>query len=72
MTPLGQYYIRKAGVGGEPGHSGIGPIYSVPPFVQRGHCMAVFSAGYGGPCDPYCGAVPSRSDAKRCALAEIL
>ena len=35
MTPLGHYYVRQAG--GERGDSGIGPIYSVQPFVQRGH-----------------------------------
>jgi len=30
--------LRQAGGGGgERGDSGIGPIYSVPPFVQRGH-----------------------------------
>jgi len=50
--------------------TGIGLIYSVAPFIQRGHGMAVFSAGYGGLCDLYCGAVPSLSDAKRCAQAE--
>jgi len=39
MKPLGQYYIRHAGGGGggRGSDSGIGPIYSVPPFIQRGH-----------------------------------
>jgi hypothetical protein len=41
MTPLGQDYIRQAGGGDfrERGgrDDGIGPIYSIPPFVQRGH-----------------------------------
>jgi hypothetical protein len=41
MTPLGQYYIRQAGDGGFRGRggrdAGIGPIYSIPPFIQRGH-----------------------------------
>jgi len=32
---------------------------------------AVFSAIYGGPCDPYSGAVPSPSDAKRYAPADM-
>jgi len=40
MTPLGQYYIRQAGVGG--GGRGIGPVYSVSPFVQRGHGIDSF------------------------------
>ena len=42
MTPLGQYYIRQAGGGG--GH-GIGPVYSVSPFVQRGHGIGSFLRG---------------------------
>jgi hypothetical protein len=41
MTPLGQYYIRQAGGGGFRGRGardiGVGPIYSIPPFIQRGH-----------------------------------
>jgi len=46
MTPLGQYYIRQAGGGGGGGgDSGIGPIYSVPPFVQRGHGIGSFPRG---------------------------
>jgi len=43
MTPLGQYYIRQAWGGG--GGSGIGPIYSVPPFVQREHGIGSFLRG---------------------------
>jgi len=43
MTPLGQYYIRQAGGGG--GGHGIGPIYSIPPFVQRGHGIGSFLRG---------------------------
>jgi len=46
MTPLGQYYVRQAGGGGGGrGDSGIGPIYSVPPFVQRGHGIGSFLRG---------------------------
>ena len=45
MTPLGQYYIRQAVGGGGRGHSGIGPIYSVSPFVQRGHGIGSFLRG---------------------------
>jgi len=44
MTPLGQYYVHQAG-GGRGGDSGIGPIYSVPPFVQRGHGIGSFLRG---------------------------
>ena len=44
MTPLGQYYIRQAG-GGRGSDSGIGPIYSVPPFIQRGHGIGSFLGG---------------------------
>ena len=43
MTPLGQYYIRQAGGGG--GEHGIGPVYSVSPFVQRGHGIGSFLRG---------------------------
>jgi len=43
MTPLGQSYIRQAGGGG--GGRGIGPIYSVPPFVPRGHGLGSFLRG---------------------------
>jgi len=32
MHPLTRYYIHQVGGGG-----GIGPIYSLPPFIQRGH-----------------------------------
>jgi len=46
MTPLGQYYIRQAGGGGRRGiDSGIGPIYSVPPFIQRGYGIGSFLRG---------------------------
>jgi len=43
MTSLGEYYIRQAGVGG--GGRGIGPLYSVSPFVQRGHGIGRFLRG---------------------------
>jgi len=44
MTPLRQYYVRQAG-GGRGGESGIGAIYSVLPFVQRGHSIGSFLRG---------------------------
>jgi len=34
MHPLTRYYIHQAGGGGG---SGVGPIYSLPPYIQRGH-----------------------------------
>jgi len=34
MHPLTRYYIHQAGGAGG---SGVGPIYSLPPYVQRGH-----------------------------------
>jgi len=46
MTPTVQYYIRQAGGGGGRGSdSGIGCIYSVPPFIQRGHGIGSFLRG---------------------------
>ena len=38
--PLVQYYLHQAGRGS---HGGIGPIYSVPPFLQRGHGLGILS-----------------------------
>ena len=35
MHPLTRYYIHQAG--GSGGGGGIGPIYSLPPYIQRGH-----------------------------------
>ena len=40
--PHVQYYLHQAGRGS---HSGIGPIYSVPPIVQRGHLIGRFLSG---------------------------
>ena len=37
--PLVQYYLHQAG---RWSHSGIGPFYSVPPFVQRVHGISSF------------------------------
>jgi len=48
VTPLGQYYIRQEGGGGGGGRgsdSGIAHIYSVPPFIQRGHGIGSFLRG---------------------------
>ena len=36
--PLDQYYLHKTG-------RGLGPTYSVPPFVQRGHGIGSFLSG---------------------------
>ncbi len=40
--PLVRYYLHQAGRGS---HSGIGPIYSVLPFVQRGYGTSSFLSG---------------------------
>ena len=41
-NPLVQYYLHQAS---RRSHNGVGPIYSVPPFVQRGHCIGSFLSG---------------------------
>jgi hypothetical protein len=47
MSPLINYYLRQAKKGGK-----IGPIYSVPPFLQRDMGYAAFCAVYGVPSGP--------------------
>ena len=37
MNPLTRYYIHQAGGDGGGSGGGVGPIYSVPAFVQRVH-----------------------------------
>ena len=37
-----QYHLHQAGCGS---HSGLGPIYSVPHFLQRGHGLGTFLSG---------------------------
>ena len=44
MNLLTRYYIQQAGIGGGSG-GGVGPIYSVPPFVQRGHGLGSLLGG---------------------------
>jgi len=44
MNPLTRYYIHQAGGGG--GIGGVGPIYLVSPFVQRGHGLVSFLGGF--------------------------
>ena len=39
------HYLHQAGRGS---HSGVGPIYSVPPFLQRGHDIGSFLSGLFG------------------------
>jgi hypothetical protein len=46
MNPLVKYYVSQAGRGnGRGDSSGIGPIYSIPPFVQRGHGIGSLLSG---------------------------
>ena len=40
--PLLQYYLHQAGRGS---YSELGPIYSVPPFLQRGQGFGSFLSG---------------------------
>jgi hypothetical protein len=51
MNPLTRYYIHQAGGGGCDG--GVGPIYAVPPFVQRGHGLGSFFGGLFRSLRPY-------------------
>ena len=44
MNHLTRYYIHQAGGGGGSG-GGVGPIYSVVPFVQRGHGLGSLLGG---------------------------
>jgi len=44
MNPLTRYYIHQAGGGGDSG-GGVGPIYLVPHFVQRGHGLGSLLGG---------------------------
>ena len=43
MDPLVRYYLHQAGRGR--GDDGIGPIYSNPHFLQRGHGIGSFLGG---------------------------
>jgi len=46
MNPLTRNYIHQAGGGGgSSGSGGVGPIYSVPPFVQQGHGLGSLLGG---------------------------
>jgi len=45
--------------GGGGGGRGIGSVYSVSLFVQRGHDVGSFFRGLWRTCDPYCGAASS-------------
>ena len=37
MRRLEVYYLRQVGGGGSYNNTGIGPIYSSPPYLERGH-----------------------------------
>jgi len=39
MNSIIQYYLRHEGGVSGLGDNGIGPIYSTPPFLQRGHAI---------------------------------
>ena len=42
MDPLVRYYLHQAGRGAD---NGIGPVYAVPPFRQRGYGIGSFVGG---------------------------
>ena len=42
MDSLVRYYLHQAG---RDGRGGIGPVYAVPPFYQRGYGIASFLGG---------------------------
>ena len=42
MHPLKLYYRKQAGGGGGGSEHGIGPIYSTPPYLPRGHGIGDF------------------------------
>ena len=43
MSPLVRYYLHQAGRGRS--DNGIGPIYNIPHFLQRGHGIGSFLGG---------------------------
>lgn len=43
MNPLVRYYLHQAGRGAE--YGSVGPIYALPPFVQRGHGLGDILGG---------------------------
>jgi hypothetical protein len=45
MNPLVQYYLRQAGRGSGRDPNGIGPIYTSPLYLQRGHGIGSFLGG---------------------------
>ena len=56
MNPIVQYYLHQAGRGC--GGTDIGPIYSVPNFVQRGHGIGSVLTGFGARLNHFFGAGP--------------
>jgi hypothetical protein len=45
MNPLVEYYVSQAARGSGRGDNGIGPIYSIPSFVQRDHGIGSLLSG---------------------------
>jgi len=44
MKPIEKYYLHQAGLGYS--DTDIGPVYSVPQFVQRGHGIGSVLTGF--------------------------
>ena len=57
MNTLAKYYVRQAGGGS--GDNGVGPIYTVTPFVQRGSGIGNFLSGLFRAVRTNCGQVKS-------------
>jgi hypothetical protein len=62
MQPLQVYYLKQAGRGQY--DTGIGPIYSTPPYFQRGHRIGNFLAVYSVGLNPFFGKEPRFSTEK--------
>jgi|SRR5215510_7526309 len=45
MDALVAYYLHQAGRGSKRGNSSIGPVYAIPPFIQKGRGIGNFLGG---------------------------
>jgi len=62
MHPLEVYYLKQAGRGQY--DTGIGHIYTTPPYLQRGHGIGNFLAVYSVGLNPFFGKEPKLSAEK--------
>jgi hypothetical protein len=66
MHPLEVHYLKQAGRGQY--HTAIGPIYTTPPYLQRGHGLGNFFAVYSVGLNPLFGKELRLSAEKRYVL----